>query len=676
MVLDYVGSEEQDIDEDQEEQGITLEELMQAENIVDILDEEEVSRIGTKAIDEYNIDVSSRADWEIANKKSMELAMLVAKEKSSPWPNAANVKHPLLAQAAFEFNARAYPAIVQGNRIAKCNTWGEDPQGTKAARSERVSEHLSFQLLSKMPEWEEDTDRLLVVLPIAGCMFRKVWYDPGLGRNVTRLVSADNLVVNYYARSMADTPRSTERMYLYPYEIQERILSGRFIDFDYADAPKGSDSEGKQAANEDDHAPHLFLEQHRLLDLDGDGYPEPYIVTIHEGSNKVCRIVANYDEDSVRISPELQRIISIRKRDFYVKYDFLPSPDGAFYGVGFGYFLRDILASINTTINQMLDAGSLSNMQGGLVSNVTGLRERKIKLGLGEWKVMPFSGDLSKAVMPINYPGPSTVLFQLLGFLVQTGEGISAIKDVLTGEGQGKNASPTTTLALIEQGLSVFTAIFKRVHRALKAELGIHARLNRENLSAEEYNALFDGQEQYDPAQDYSEDDMDILPVSDPNVASRMQELAKAQFLLDTGMGDPNVDQVELKRRVWAAGNVEDVDKLFVQPPQPDPEEEMLKRILTELTLEEQETNIALNKSKAIKNIADAEAAEEGPQMNLYRMVLDAFKEEINAENGQGRLSAVEGQPGNAMGAGPTQVPGGPMGNGAIPATDETGGLV
>lgn len=682
MALDYASDDSlEPFDEGQEDEGgRSILELMDAANIVDLMEADELGRIGQKVCDEYKIDCESRKDWEEKNEKAFELAMLVAQEKTFPWPNASNVKHPLLAQAAFEFNARAYPAIVQGNRVVKCNTWGDDPQGTKAARADRVSEHLSFQCLVQMPEWEEDTDRLLVRLPIGGCEFRKVWYDPALGRKVTRLISADNLVVNYWARSILDAPRLTERLDLYPYEIQERILSGRFADFDYEGLPKraapeegGSD---KTAPDQnDEQGPHRFLEQHRLLDLDEDGYPEPYIVTVHEGSQKVCRIVANYDKQSVRINPETGEVAAIRKRDFYVKYDFLPSPDGGFYGIGFGYLLRDLLEAINTTINQMIDAGKLANMQGGLVSSVLGIREKSIMLKPGEWKTVQDSGNLRNAVVPIKYDGPSPVLFSLLNYLMETGEGIAAIKDVLTGEGQGKNASPTTTLALIEQGLSMFTAIFKRVHRALKAELGIHARLNREYLTPEEYNALFDGQEQFDPEQDYNEADMDILPVSDPNVASRMQELAKGQFLLDTGLGNPIVDQSELLRRVWQAGNVEDVDKLFVPPPEPDPVTQALTMTLAQLELQDKEADVIEKMTKAIKNVADAEAAEEGQQLAFMDMFVKSLQTEINAEqqeamNGQAGLRGMAGQPGNPMGNGTPQGPGSGAGgapNGATP---------
>jgi chaperonin GroES len=190
-----------------------LGQIMGSANLAAEMDGDKLSDIAQRVVREYEIDRSSREDWEKRTAAALDLAMMVSEEKSYPFQNASNVKFPLLTTAALQFNARAYPAIVQGNRVAKCITWGADPQGLKAARADRVGEHLSYQLLSELPEWEEDTDKLLLMLPIVGCVFRKVYWDPSVKRNVTRLVTADRLVVNYHARSLDDVPRTTEKMF-------------------------------------------------------------------------------------------------------------------------------------------------------------------------------------------------------------------------------------------------------------------------------------------------------------------------------------------------------------------------------------------------------------------------------------------------------------------------------
>lgn len=624
---------------------------------IDSSDERNLDRIAQRVIDEYEIDLESRKEWLARNKTAMELAMLIAKEKNYPFENASNVRYPLLTVAALQFNARAYPAIVQGNRVVKAVTWGDDKEGEKAKRAERVSEHLSWQALAQMPEWEEDTDRLLLQLPILGCLFRKIYYDPSLGRKCSRVLTPDKVVVNYMARSIREVPRLTEELTLYPYEIVERIRSGRFVEFEYSPSDTGketsSDDAGKSPKSTDDKdAPHLFLEQHRLLDLDGDGYPEPYIVTVHKATAKTCRIVANFGEDDVTILGN--KVAAIRKKQYFIKYGFLPSPDGGIYDWGFGALLKDIGEAINTTINEMLDAGHLANVQGGLISSSLGIREKSVRLEMGEWRVIKTNIGLKDAIYPIKYDGPSPVLFQLLGMLVEAGRDVSAIKDVLTGEVR-QNMTASATLALIEQGLQVFTAIFKRVHRALKAELGIHAEINRQHLSTDEYNAFFDGQVKFDPAADYTEKDMDILPVSDPSISSRMQELARAEFIMAVAKDNPSVNQFEATRRMFEAGQVSEIDALLVPPPQPDPETEWLMKIAAALELDDKAADILKKQTGAIKDLADADSKEGAGKLAKLRLLLEALKTEIEAgQNGQGRVPGMEGQPGDEMGAGPS----------------------
>lgn len=659
LIAEPVDVEAGDVDT-AEQQGIspeqTLAALLSRPNLASDIPAEKLADIGAKVCDEYEIDCKSRDEWLKRGAEALKLASLVSEQKDYPFDNAANVKYPLLTTAALQFNARAYPAIVQSDRVVKCKTWGNDPDGTKAARGERVSQHMSYQLMAEMPEWEEDTDRLLMILPIAGCVFRKEYYDSALRRNVSRLVTADRLVVNYWARSMEDAPRITEKLFLYPFEIEERIRDGRYVEFEYTDmAGNGADTDeaGKPGAA-DPHDPdgqQTLLEQHRLLDLDEDGYPEPYVVTVHEASQKVVRVMPNFSAETVSIMDD-GRIGAIRRQNWFTKYDFFPNPDGGFYGWGLGFLLKDVSEAINTTLNQMLDAGHLTNVQGGIISAAAGIREKDIRLEMGEWRVLNTTGPLSQSVMPITYPGPSAVLFQLLGLLIEAGKEVANVKDVLTGETKS-NQTATATMALIEQGLQVFTAIYKRIHRALKAEFGILARLNRQHLSPEAYNGFLDGGDQFDPRADYAQDDMDIQPVSDPQSVTKMQKLAKAQMIMESGAGNPMINQEEMFRRLYEAAGVEDIDKLFVQPPEPDPAEQAFMEAVKKLGLQEQVAAINNKIADTLKKIADAEAAEEGTQMSYYDMVMRALTAEHSMEmdvNGQGGLSGMEGPAGDPMG--------------------------
>ena len=622
-------------------------------------DERHPDRIAAKVIDEYQIDVDSRSDWLKRMREAIDMAMLVSEEKNYPFQGSANVKYPLLVVAALQFNARAYPAIVQGNRVVKCVTWGDDKDGMKSKRADRVSEHLSHDLLVTMKEWEEDTDKLLLMLPILGCMFRKVYRDESLGRKITRLVPPQKLVMNYYARSVEDVPRLTEEMELYPYEIQRRIRDGRFIKFDYG-TDSGRDTEEKEKSGsrgDDTSEPHLFLEQHLMLDLDNDGMDEPYVATVHKATRRLCKLVANFDEDSVKVDMQSGEITAIERDQYFIKYLFLPSPDGGAYGWGFGALLSDIQEAVNTTINEMLDAGHLANTQGGFVSAGLGIREKNISLERGEYRVIQTNVPLNQAIYDVKFDGPAPTLFQLLGLLIESGRDIAAIKDVLTGEVR-QNMTAAATLALIEQGLQVFTAIFKRIHRSLKAELGLHAKLNKESLTPEEYNTLFDGQEMYDPAQDYNEDDMDILPVSDPNVSSRMLELSKAEYIWEKGIGNPVVNQAALFWRVMEAVQTEDIDELLQPPPQPDPEIELMHRLAAKLELQDKEADIVKKYTESLDRLSSADDREEGKNINKSRLLLDILKAEVDNETKreieQRRLQAMErrqpnpGNPGTA----------------------------
>lgn len=623
-----------------------------------------LAAIANRVCEDYELDEGSRKPWLEKNQEAMKLAMLVSETKNYPFENAANVKFPLLTTAALQFNARAYPAIVPPDRVVKCKVRGRDEQGLKAARADRVSEFMSDQLINEMPEWEEDTDRILIMLPIVGSVFRKFWYDPGLKRNRSKLVTAEDFVVNFRASSLEATPRFTEKLRLYPYEIEERIRDGRFLDFEYrnlgADDEQKTESSGEGSSHDDDEGPQLFLEQHRLLDLDEDGYPEPYIVTVHKETSKVVRIVANYDQETVTIGRD-GRVAAIRRQDYFVHYQFMPNPEGGFYGLGFGWLLSSTNETINSTLNQLLDAGHMANMQGGLISSVLGMREKNIKIERGEWRVINTSVPLNQAVMPMTYKEPSGVLFNLLGLMIDMGKEVAAVKDVLTGEGQGKNASPTTTLALIEQGLQVFTSIYKRIHRTLKHEFGICGRLNATNVTPEQYAQFFDEQS-VDPAADFNSSDMDVLPVSDPQSVTKMQKLAKAQMIMETGANNPMVNQAEALKRFYAAADVEDIDKLIVPPPEPNPAEVAFMEAVKQLGLQEQVEKIHKLQADTIKAIADAEAAEEGQQLGFYDMFVKTVLAEHQMEQslaanqagavGPGGIPDMAGQPDNGAGVG------------------------
>ena len=616
-----------------------LNKLVRMTNIADDLDADELGRIGDATVREYELDLATEKDWREDYKKACELALQVAEAKNYPWKNAANIKYPLLTTAAMQFAARAYPAIVSSSNMVKAKVNGQDKDGQKRQRGERISRHMSWQLLQEMPDWEEGTDKLLHILPIAGMCYRKTYFAPDLGRNCSELVEPDKLVVNDGVKSLDTAPRITHEIEVYPQEMEERFRGGTYKRI-----------EPGPADGSDEDAPHDFLEQHRSLDLDDDGYKEPYIVTVHRDTAQVVRIVANFRAQGITIDNK-GGIVRIERDLYFTKFGFVPNPSGGFHDIGFGYLLRPINEAVNSTINQLLDAGHLANVGGGFIGAGARLRGGSLRFRPGEWKPVDVGGAaLRDNLVPLPVKEPSLVLFQLLGLLIEAGKDISSVKDVLTGETQGRNESPTTTLAMIEQGMQVFTAIYKRIFRALKMEYEKLYRLNSMYLEdGETYFTLLDDPEAV-KRDDYAVGDFDITPMADPNMVTNMQRLGRAEFMMQFAT-DPYFNPLEVRKRLLDAANIEDPEELLVEEAPPDPgmaaEADKLDIEKRKLALEEFKAQSEAMKRRAevMKLIAEAEAAEAGPQLEIYKQeaaLLEAIvKGSIDVE--KGRLSKVEG---------------------------------
>jgi len=642
---------------------------IKSDNIAADLDVEVLNKIGMRAVREYEIDVTSRSDWKTKSEQALDLAMQIAKEKQYPWPKAANVIYPLMTTAAIQFAARAYPAIVANRSVVKGVVIGADegqpqigpdgtpvvqmgpdgqpqpvwavPPGAKQIRADGIGEHMSWQLLDEQTEWEPETDALLHILPIVGCDFRKSYFDPGKGRNASLRVPALNLVVNYHAKSMETAPRITEEIKYYPIEIEEQERAGLFL------TPEQPYGVADDAQNGDDDAPHVFLEQHRWWDLDEDGYPEPYIVTIHKKSQKVVRIVARYDADGIHFSQTTHKIVKIDPVHYYTKYDFLPNPDGGIYGVGFGQLLRPINEAVNTTLNQLLDAGTLANTGGGFIGKGLSMNAGAIRFVMGEYKVVNVTGGtLRENIVPMQFPGPSTVLFQLLGLLIESGKEVAAIKDILTGDqGSSANTPATTTLALIEQGLKVYTSIYKRVHRALKSELNKLYRLNR--IYGDEKSQYKVGDTwKVITKQDYVLGS-GVEPVSDPTMVTDMQRLGRAQFLMQFA-NDPWCNGHEIRRRIMDAASIDNIDRVLNKQAPPNPAI-AVKGMELEQKGREVEASVAAKKatevrdySQAILNLANADATVGAQHLEWLNQTLQAWETQFEQahqpadESGQG----------------------------------------
>lgn len=571
-----------------------LQSFIGAVNIAEDLPDDVLTKIGEKVCEEYKIDEDSReaSGWKARHDNALKMAMQVKEVKNSPWPKAANVKYPLITVAAMQFAARAYPAIVDGANVVKGKVLGK-PDDAKRDRADRIARHMSYQLVEEMPEWEEGMDQLLHILPVTGTVYTKSYFDPMKGRNCSELVTADRLVENYW--SFGPDPRRTQVCDFYPDQVLSKMRSGLWLDVELG-RPQDS-------AN-DDNAPHCFLEQHRLWDLDDDGYPEPYIVTVHKETRKVVRIYARFDKSGVKANA-LGEIALIKPKQHFTKYVFIPSLDNSAMGMGFGTLLDGLNDTINTLTNQLLDSGTLANMQGGFIGAGVSMKSGSMKFMPGEWKKVETTGPaLKDALVPLPVQAPSNVLFQLLGMLIEASKDITATKDILTGETQQANTPVGTTLAQIEQGLKVFSSIYKRVHRALKHELGLLYRLNSEYLEPQVY-FTFQDDEKAVGLEDYRQGDVDVVPVSDPTVVTDMQRIGRAQFLMQfRGVG---LNDMKINERVLEAAGIQDIKELMPEgPPPPNPELELKGR---ELDLREREVVVKEQTGRAdvAQTMADAQ---------------------------------------------------------------------
>lgn len=612
-----------------------LDKILQSTNIAADLDEDQLISIANEAISGYDSDIQSRKPWEEDLKKWTELALQVASKKTFPWQDAANIKYPLLATAAMQFAARAYPTLVPSNgAMVKCRVVGRDMDGQKTERARRVSVHMSYQLMEQMDGWEEDMDKLLIVLPIAGTCFKKTYWDPQKQRNCSKLVLPKSLVVNYFCRNLNEAERITEIIPMSKRKVRERQNQGLYLDIDLGE-PTTALPDPTTSVNhvfqhdvvDDNTTPYIILEQHTYLDLDNDGYPEPYIVTLEENSKRVLRIVPRFSKDNVVVDDK-GRVIIIEPTKYYTKYGFIPNPDGGFYDIGFGRLLGPLNNSANTIINQLVDAGSLSNLQAGFIGKGLRIKMGETRFQPGEWKYVNAVGDdIKKQIFPLPVREPSDVLFKLLDLLLKSGKELASVAEIFVGKMPGQNTPATTTMATIEQGMKVFTAVYKRVYRSLGQEFRKIYLLNREYMNPEEYIAVLD-----EPVQqiDYAGPEDDIIPGADPTAVSSQEKQAKIQAvgqILQLGTIDPMWFTVQYLE----AHEIPNAQQAIRQAqPQPDPkQQEMQMKAQIEAQKAQRDQMIATEKLKLDQMGKEQELAHKAKinQMDLQAKQMQASLE-------------------------------------------------
>ena len=544
-------------------------------NLAEMVDESDLRSIAADLMSEFESDKNSRSDWEKTYTEGLDLLGFKYDDRARPFSGASGVTHPLLAEAVTQFQAQAYKELLPAGGPVRTVVVGQETPDIRQ-QAERVKEFMNYQVTEVMEEYDPDLDQLLFYLPLAGSAFKKVYYDGALGRAVSKFVPAEDLIIPYYATDLDSCERITHSVKMMGNDLRKLQVSGFYRDIDIM-KPKEEKSEVGQKYDElegrvDDYQNNMtvtLLEFHVNLDIIGfedldvqtkepTGIRLPYIVTVEEQSGEILSIYRNWKQGDQ----------SHVKKQYFVHYKFLPGL--GFYGFGLIHMLGGLSRTATSALRQLIDAGTLSNLPAGFKARGLRIRDDDNPLQPGEFRdVDAPGGAIRDSLMPLPYKEPSATLFQLLGFVVQAGQRFAAISDMKIAEGGAQQAPVGTTLALLERGTKVMSAIHKRCHYAQRLEFKLLAKVLTEYLHPE-YPYAIAGGNRVIKMQDF-DDRVDILPVSDPNIFSMAQRVTLAQTQLQLAQSNPDMHNMhEAYRRMYEALGVPDV-QLILPPPPPKP---------------------------------------------------------------------------------------------------------
>lgn len=633
-------------------------ENIESPNLTHLLSDDDLTKLGQWIYEGYQRDESSRDKWKQRTAAGMDLAMQISEAKNFPWPDCSNVAFPLVTIAVQQFHARAYPALVSGTDIVKMRVIGEDPDGKERARASRVSTHMSYQVLEEDNSWEEQHDRTIINVACVGTAFKKTYHKKV---NRSELVMAKDLVLDYYAKSLDGCPRKTHIIPLFRNDIYEKVKRKEFRDIlelawytaysqPLNQAQRDHDQDKRHGTTPpmvDETTPLVTLEQCIGIDLDGDGYAEPYIVTIEENSTCVLKMCLNVDRIEDVERDEDDSIIAIHQRQYYTKYSFIPSPDGGIYDIGFGVLLGPLNESVNTIINQIIDASTINILGGGFLGRGAKIRGGDYTFGMQEWKRIDSTvDDLRKAIFPRPPVDIGQTMFQTLTLLIDYTNRISGAVDINVGENPGQNTPAETSRTMVEQGQKIYSAIYKRLWRSMKDEFKKLYVLNGIYLPIGRGVSFGSGNEKV-YREDYLMDPERIVPAADPHITSSTESLQRALTVKQAAQTTPgyNIEQVE--RDFLRAVRVEDVDRIYPGPdkvpplPNPKMQVEQMKLQAKQQELEfkkmsfiaelqeEQKLNqakIIELQAKAMNEAAQAKGVEAGHQIAAFDAAVGALK--------------------------------------------------
>ena len=543
-------------------------------NLVDYIDESILGSMSSQLINAVENDKESRKEWEKTYTDGLKyLGMKFDEQRSQPFEGSSGVIHPILAEAVTQFQAQAYKELLPAQGPVKTQIIGQRDMNTEM-QAERVCEFMNYYIMNEMPEYDPELDQLLFYLPLSGSAFKKVYYDAAKNRPVSKFVPAEDLLVPYEATDLLGAERVTHVVSMSGNEVRKLQINGFYADVDLKDSETiVRDNISKEIDKIQGVEPDYTGDEQRRLyeihtvaeiegfeDLNDEGEPTglkiPYIITIDDSSQKILAIRRNYEpEDPMR-----------NKINYFVQYKFLPGL--GFYGLGLSHMIGGLSKASTSILRQLIDAGTLSNLPAGFKARGIRIRDEASPLQPGEFRdVDAPGGALKDSLMPLPYKEPSGVLFNLLGLLVESGKRFASIADMNIGDSNA--AMPVgTTVALLEKGTKVMSAIHKRLHYAQKSEFKILAKVFQEFLPPVYPYETGSGAKEI-KIEDFDKK-VDVIPVSDPNIFSMSQRVIMAQELLTMVQSNPELHGpqgiYEAYRRMYAALGVDNIETLLTPP--------------------------------------------------------------------------------------------------------------
>ena len=552
------------------------------ENLAEFIGDNTLDELGSKLYDQYTEYKESRGDWEQSYREGLELLGFKYERRTEPFRGASGVNHPVLAEAVTQFQAQAYKELLPADGPVRAQILGDvNPQ--KQDQANRVKDFMNYQIMDQMKEYEPEFDQMLFYLPLSGSTFKKVYYDDLLGRAVSKFVPADDLIVPYSATSLDDTDAIIHVVKISENDLRKQQVAGFYRDIDLGKPPvtenqledKKLELEGISRDGQEDQ--YTLLEIHTDLDLEGyedegeDGEPTgiklPYIVTIAQSNNKILSIRRNYQPtDPLK-----------KKIQYFVQFKFLPGT--GFYGFGLIHMIGGLTRTATAALRQLLDAGTLANLPAGFKSRGIRVRDDAQPLQPGEFRdVDAPGGNIRDQFMPLPFKGPDATLLQLMGVVVNAGQRFASIADAQVGD-MNQNAAVGTTVALLERGSRVMSAIHKRLYVGLKQEFKLLSEVFKTYLPPV-YPYDVPGASREIKVQDF-DDRIDILPVADPNIFSQTQRISMAQTQLQLAQSNPQIHNLyQAYRSMYDALGVKNVNAILPPPQTPQPLDPSLEHIL------------------------------------------------------------------------------------------------